>query len=349
MATLVQDGFDLYAVANDLNMKYVSSANVVTNGGRWGGGCVDFNSNAGASILVASLPTQPTTIYQGFSMFVNTSNVGGGAVAQWASINGGELSLEYDVGTFNFKLYKTLDTGSADLIATSPNVPISPFEWNWIDIELTLSPGAGLFKLWVNNVLYMTYNGQTAWQPTMPQQTQIVSAALGAGFSRAGTLTMRIDDLQIRDTLGTLNNTRIGDSRIYTTEVNADVTPNNGTPSTSGAHYLMLNEAQWSASNYVTLNNTAGQAEQFSIAPIAGTPAYVFSVQVVAVCQKSDGGLADAEVYIVSSGNEADGPNTPVKTTFFTNYAIFDSDPNTSAAWTYGAVNALDIGYKVAA
>ena len=58
-------------------------------------------------------------------------------------------------------------------------------------------------------------------------------------------------------------------------------------------------------------------------------------------------GAFSLEPLVVSSGTESDGASQPLMTAWGVQSAVFEQDPNTSAAWTYGNVNSADIGYKV--
>lgn len=349
MSTIFQDSFDVYAVSADLNMKYLSNAVLSITSGRYGGGGATFSSINGTE-LVASLPTQPTSVWLGFAVMMNSSSVVEGAIMQFISVNGVECCIQFDPVTFSLKLYKLGgNLSGSNMLGATANVPITPNTWHWIDVFLTLDAATGASQIWVDNVKYLDITGVQTVNQSGSNGNKIVSICWGSGMANnsVSVCAMTIDDIIVRDTLNSVNTTRIGDSRIMVNEVASDATPNNGTPSTGTDHFACVNEAQWSSSKNLLLSNTSGQAEQFTINPLPNTPTTIYDVQVVAVCQKTDGGTAFAEVYVDSSSNEADGPSTAVKSTFGMNWAIFDKDPHGNIAWTYAAVNALQIGYKV--
>ena len=97
----------------------------------------------------------------------------------------------------------------------------------------------------------------------------------------------------------------------------------------------------------ITIANTSGQEELFGMGSLAGTPATVHAVKVTIVVEKTDGGTCNGESVVSSSGTAAEGASTSLLTTFSVVGGIFETDPHTSAAWAYGAVNAMECGFQI--
>ena len=155
-----------------------------------------------------------------------------------------------------------------------------------------------------------------------------------------------LDDLYILDATQGANTTRLGDCRIATLLPTANAGPNNGTPS-AGAAYACVSEARWNTTDYVTLTNTTGQEELYSMGSLPMTPTAVFGVRVLSIADKSDSGAAGFYPAVKSGGVEGDATGVPILTTWARQYGIFETDPSTSAAWTASAVNAMACGVKV--
>jgi hypothetical protein len=65
--------------------------------------------------------------------------------------------------------------------------------------------------------------------------------------------------------------------------------------------------------------------------------------------KKSDSGSRQGQVRVKSSSTEVGGTDTVLSTTYAWLNRVDTTDPNTSAAWTASAVNALQVGPKVTA
>jgi hypothetical protein len=156
------------------------------------------------------------------------------------------------------------------------------------------------------------------------------------------------DDWYILNTQGSTNTTRLGDSRIETLLPNSDAGPNNGTPSTGSSHYAMIDAAQNNGgSNYITIANTSGQEELFGENSLSRSPSTVFAVKVLNIVKKTDAGNCNGNSIIVSNGVSSIANSTPLLTSFSSTVGIFETDPNTSSAWTTSGVNASNAGFKI--
>ncbi len=341
MSSIWIDGFDGYAQTSDLGFRYANNgASLITNGGRWGGGAISLSGLTPA--INAPLYDSPTEIWSGFSIKSSSTGNQDVVLASWISPNGLETSLTYNPLTLVFKLYARLNT--AVVLATSSPVLLSTTVWHYIDLHMKISSTVGLCEVWVDNTRVLNaVNIDTA--PF--GGTSLVAMGLG-GSGNFFSLNCVIDDWCARDAnSGSVNIGRIGDSRVCTTVPNGDAGPNNGVPSTSGPHYAMVDEANWSASNTVTLTNTTGQAEQYTMSALPVTPVEIYAVQVVTFCEKTDGGAASAKQYVDSGGTTAYGPSQSPLDPFSAMQSIFETDPHTSTNWTETSVNAVQTGYQV--
>jgi hypothetical protein len=109
-----------------------------------------------------------------------------------------------------------------------------------------------------------------------------------------------------------------------------------------------VDEAQYNTSDYVTITGASGQEELYTIGALSSSAYVVSGVRMMAIDQKLDAGPSFLKMVAVSSGSEVDSAGIPTLTSWARQYAILDSDPHTSAAWTAAAVNAAQYGVKVA-
>ena len=327
MTILWMDGFDLYTGAGDLSVNYNTNApGFTTTNGRFGGGAWQGGGYNNGDYAIKLLGASYADMWVSFA----GNGVNGAIVAVGAGSsnnNGQESYLFYNTTTGQISLIM----GSGRTLISGPL--LATVGWHWFDIHLTYSATAGVAEIWVDNVQVASGTGLNTIDNTG------YSGYLNVGLFGNGGL---IDDLFVY-TPGT----RLGDSRIETVRPASDASPNNGTPSTGTSHYAMVNETQYDTSNYITLPNTSGDKEVFTVGSLSGTPVSVWAVKVETWAQKSDAGSYTIEPLVISGTTEGDGSSQPLLTSYSEIASIFATNPATSAAWTYSAVNAMKIGVKV--
>jgi len=93
-------------------------------------------------------------------------------------------------------------------------------------------------------------------------------------------------------------------------------------------------------------DSTVGHEDLYNMADMPSTPLAVGTVKLSAIAMKADAGLRTIDLRISSGGTQSGGSNPginpPSSPGYITSY--FDVDPNTSAAWTGTALNAMLCG-----
>jgi hypothetical protein len=344
---LHMDGFDLYSIAADLDMEYTqNNASNVAFGiteGRYAGGGVNVNFyNSG---LGRALPTNPTNLWTGIAINPVGGSVTDQQIFDFVGNNGSEVIITYNYLTSTFKAIATTGTGNV-LLAHSAWLFV-PGTWHWIEAHCILGSGtSGTVELYVDgNEVFSASGVDTAINGSLSYTTMVLGSLGGAGTAQA--LYGVYDDWYMLDTSGSFCNARLGDSRIETRLPTGDAGPNNGTPSTAGTHFSLVDEPQWATTNNVTLTNTSGQEELYDMSALVSSPDTIFCCRVIAIMEKTDGGTLDASTVVLSNTTEADGPSTPALNTWCHIDGIQMVDPHTSAAWTLAAVNASQCGFKI--
>jgi len=345
MTMLHQDGFDSYATAADLSTEYGSvgaDTLISATGGRYGGPCLVGAGGAGSHTAYVSktLSGTQTEIWTGFaaSQSDNQQHV----IFSAFSLNGGinpEVSLWYNplIGVFT----AAIGQGNGNVIA-SGTCTMGQEVYHWIEIHLNINPTVGIFELWVDDQQIIMFAGNTA----SFGGTSIAALMLGGGNS----LQALWDDWYILNLLGTVNNSRLGDSRIETLLASADAGPNQGIPSNGTSHFAMIDEVDIDYNlSFLALPNTVGLKEVFDFNPMVTTPANIWAVRVINVVEKTDGAVCNGAAYIESATVVGVGPDVPVLTTYFSVAGIFETDPATGQPWAYPAVNAINAGLELVA
>lgn len=330
---IFQDGFDLYATASDLTLRYAfQTGTVQTTGGRFGGGSFQLNSGGTGLASAPFAATSDIWTTVAAQMF-DFSKTGDRPAIMWTA--GGsfyEAAITYNSTSGVWKAVN----GSSTLLGTGTYLLTAGY--HSIEARCVWSATVGVVELWIdgNQVLNIT-GAVTKITGAAPGMLNII---YGDGFN-ANTCTLQLDDLFI------YTGTRLGDTRIDTEVPTSDTSPNDGTPSTGTNHWACVDEPQYNTSDYITMPNTSGDKEVYGHGSISSTPANVVSVQILLVTEKSDAGSFALKPLVISNGTEGDGSSQQLTTSWGIQSSIFPLDPHTSAAWTYANANAAAIGYKV--
>jgi hypothetical protein len=334
-----QDGLDSFATTSDIGLRFTNGGAATLNltGGRYGGGSIVLSGSVGSYFGFAlPNPSIPGTGWQetwtGFGATITSA--GNGGLISWTGVSGAYATLTYDYLTSQF----TINDGN-----TNPGFSYTVSSgWHWFETRMLSAADEGQFELWIDNTkIYENDN----IGPSDNHDNAVTSIQIGGNES----VGMTVDDIYSLTTSGGGNNVvRLGDGRMVINLPNADVGPNNGTPSGGSSHYAMVDEPQSDyGATYLTINPTSGQQETFSTTSMSETPAEVFSVRVITVAQKTDGGSASQEAIVISDSVTGTGVVFNPTTTWGQSSDIFETDPSTSASWLYTAVNALSVGVKV--
>lgn len=328
-----QDGFDVYNNSGEFQWVYSgASGNIQTSGGRFGGGAWQQSStNPGFNVAVPNL----TDVWMSFACYLYAADNSERIVAAANCTTGGQqVLLLYNDLTSTWRF----DRGRGQATLGSAVASIGQGVWHWIDMRVKFDGSAGVVELWIDDQQVINATGLNTIATGGQTSLQYMSIA-----DTASTVSKSFyfDDLMIASF-------RVGDTRIETLVPNSDAGPNDGTPSTGTSHYACVDEAQWSGSDYITLPNVSGDKELFGHAALSTTPATIHAVRVLTADQKTDAGSFNIRHVVKSSATEgASASDIPLLISTYFHGTIFEQDPNTSAAWAYGAVNSASFGYKV--
>jgi hypothetical protein len=170
----------------------------------------------------------------------------------------------------------------------------------------------------------------------------------GNGFNSAF-----IDDMVINDTAGGSNNSWPGDGRVTAHFPNAagDSTDLSlGGSSPAATNWQSVDEHPPVVANYgvdYVAGLTIGNDDLYNVEAADSNMGAVKAVQVRATAQKSDAGAASLGLQ-VKSGSTTDEETPHALTTSWASYTdIWDTNPDTAAAWTKTNIDALQIGVVV--
>jgi hypothetical protein len=252
------------------------------------------------------------------------------------------VTLQGDVGITNTGAVLVRGGGSATL-GTSTNV-LSLNTYYYLEWRLLVgNAGIGQSEVRVNGVSWLALTGVDT-QGTVNATATVLKC--GTVQSSAGSLD--IDDLYICDGTGSApHNTFLGDCRVDALLPNADVTPQQWTPSTPGTHYTLVGETVPNTTDYVS-SSTPTHRELFGMQDLAALTGTIYGVQCALAALKSDAGTRSLKPLLLSGASEVLGTPTVLSTSQTYTVHMQVTDPATGALWSESAVNAMQCGAEVA-
>lgn len=228
--------------------------------------------------------------------------------------------------------------GTTTVLGTSATGVIQEGIEHFITVGLTIHGSAGVVNVYVDNVQVLNLTAQnTAALATRLVDTLSFSAAVSS------SLTTTIAHFWMTDVV-----TIVAQGlRVETLVPASDGSHLDLTPSVSGApHYTMVDELPQSSADYLQ-GDTAGQYDLLGLSDLASTPTAIYAVQAVGWMNKNDALARTAALGVKSGATQSDGSAITLSTTNSYYSRIMENDPNTGAAWTASAVNALELAPKI--
>ena len=330
-------------VAGFATMAVVSS----TPAPRAGSYCLKLgatNSSSNNAYKTFALPAAKSEVWVRFA-FLSHLLTGGGAVtiAQMNdSTSAVQVILTYSTTDGLLRAYAgtfttLLGVSSAGFTADSWHV----IEWR----EQILSATTGALEVWLDGTRVINFSGDTSNTAVL----SVSSVLLGTMGNNVQTgAYAAFDDIAINDVAGTINNGRPGDGRVVLLVPNgagsSSVWTRGGTD--TGANYSQTNELPPSMAQYVA-SATVADRDLYALGDLGMAIDSINVVEELVLAQNSDAGAGSLGLTIKSGATINEATAQPLGTSPTYYVARYETDPNTSAAWTQAAVNALEAGMTV--
>lgn len=355
MALLFLDGCDLHASHADLLRRWSSASSstqvdVLTTGGRFGGGAIRLRTIAGEETLSKNLgPPYSVTLIIGAAVMLEpestTSTAGEDEILQLLdSAAVVHLTLTWSSLDQLLRIYRGTQTGT--LLATSGQaLPIQV--WAHLELKATIADSGGQVEVRLDGAQVLSFSGDTRNAGTAEIATVRFSTHL---VSTGNRHLLRLDDVYLCDTSGSRNNDFLGDVKVVTLRPNADTAQADFTPSTGSVHYSLVAEApdDDGDASYVE-SGTVGHKDLYGYQDLTGTPAAILALQLATVARKDDAGSRSLRAVLKSGATTANGATRVLGTSYTLYDDRFEADPATGAAWSKAGVDALQAGAEVVA
>ena len=220
--------------------------------------------------------------------------------------------------------------------------------WHVIEVRVQiLTATTGALEVWLDGNRVINFSGDASNTATLNVQNVALGTTSGT-LAQATGVYLAFDDIAINDTAGTVNNGRPGDGRVVL------LTPNGAGSSTqltrggtdTGANYSQVNELPPSIAQYVG-SPTVGQRDLYTMSDIPIAVQSINVVEALVLAQNSDAGGGSIAPTVKSSATINEATAIGLSTSPAYVGSRWEVDPNTSAAWTVAAVNALEAGVTV--
>jgi len=236
----------------------------------------------------------------------------------------------------------TSATPGGTVLATYAGAVSAANTWTQFEFEVVIHNTAGSFKARKNGST--TDDHSTTGINTRPGANAYANK-LTLAFNGAIN-AIQFDDLLWRSDAASVP--WVGDIRAYTRMPAGDATAV-FSRSTGATNFSCVDETLQNGLTDYVFSANVNDADFYTIAATATTPASVVAVTTRGFLAKSDAGAKSAAVQLKSGGVTVTSTSTALSTSFGWLWRTDVLDPGTSAAWTNGAVNSVQIGPKVTA
>jgi len=197
---------------------------------------------------------------------------------------------------------------------------------------------SGTVAVWLDGVKVIDLSGVDTKQQTEAGVDRIRFQLNGLNQFTTPT----VDDVYVTNV-----STRLGESRVVVLYPNADTADADWTPSTGVDHFATVDETTVNGDTDYVVSGTVGDLDLYDVTDLGVTPDSVQAVRVTLCARNDDAASREVRSKVKSGAASANGAPHALTASYVYYRDIFETDPNTSAAWTAGGVNALQIGPEV--
>lgn len=228
--------------------------------------------------------------------------------------------------------------GGSTIIGASSGPCIFAGTWQQVEVKFVVDGAAGSVEVRVDGALKLNLTGVDTGTVDV---TQLIHCNRNTGASSSSTFHMK--DYFIWDDTGTYNNDFLGNCFVHSLIPDGDVS-GTWTASGGGFSYADIDDASPDDNTtYISSAWPAATAEVVTLSDLPPDATRVLGMMSLVRAIKTDGGDASLVTSLVSTTNTVDGDTTPITTSYSYWTDIFEEDPDTSAAWTVAATNAVKL------
>lgn len=345
MAWIIGDSFDLYAAAADLTAGSLwdsqpNPGSLVS--GRFAGSRAYSVQIFSAGLCLTKVSGSNDATHHFVLAFFQNQALSGSTAGLYLELLDGTTPQCTVVFRSDGVILLTSGDASGSVLATYTGAFLAS-TWTALEFEITIDASAG--------ALHVRENGSASFNATglntRPVSTNNYANALHIGT--ANSINHVIDDFIWFSTSGAAPNTWVGDMRAVVLRPSADTAQKDFTPNSGSANFSRVNEAQQDGDTTTVSDATVGHNDLYDLDDLATPPLSIVAVQTRGMMRKSDAGARAGQVQLKSGSTTVTSTVLSLSTTYQYVNRLDTVDPDTTAAWTATAVNALKAGPVVQA
>lgn len=334
------DSFDNYAVTADLTDRgYVNDSPTKVNfhatNGRFGGGCLEItDDDLGLRLPISPAGATPQTVFFSASLKTTAWSPGSDFLLDcWDST--GINNIRIRMGTNG--LLSAYEGSTFVRGVSSQAVPID----EWFRLELRLKPGpasVGRVEMLFDGVSVMDVTADFAFSGSEDIAGIELMGNVGA--------TVTWDDVVILDDQGASMNDHLGDLKIEALAPTVDTAQQDFTASNAGDNFAEVDDTAADGDAGYNHSNSVNDEDLFTHGDLSGDPQTVHGV-VVNLMAKDTGVNRGLKASAKSVATTSRGSEITLTGGYKMVQSIFETDPDTAAAWDGAGVDAAEFGYQV--
>lgn len=335
MSLIWMDSFDLYNSTAVMSNRYTNATGGSLQTGRFSGSQGWQPDQNGTSMLFA-IPSG-NTLTMGFALYISgASNFSTGrtVVGFMNGGIGGSIQCRLGIDSTGALVFGRGDYTTNLIGASAAGLMSTNGVWHYIEVVLTRNSSTGAVDVYLDGTRVITQSGVN----TGGSAIDAINLAPDGAFS-----TTRIfDDMYIYSTAS-----RVGERRIDVLRPSADTAQKDWSRSTGSTNFSLVDDTTFNDDTDYVSSATVGNKDLYDCADLSFSPASIDAVQVTYRGRKDDATTREIRANLKSSSTTANGTTHGMTTSYQTFFDIYETDPNTSAAWASSAVNALQVGPEV--
>lgn len=229
--------------------------------------------------------------------------------------------------------------GATLLDATAAGV-MTAGAWRYLELQVTIDNSIGAYELRVDEVNVMSASGVDTQESA--------SATLDHVQLRYGGTGTIWDDFYMLNASGSVNNDFLGDVMVETLYATGNGTTNAWTP-LSGSNFQMVDEPQQDGDTTYVSTSAAGNIDLYAMGNLTDLAGGTVLAVSVATCLRHDSATQTARNVLRTGGSNFEGGDIAVPAAYAYSESIWETNPDTTSAWTESEVNALEAGVKLEA
>lgn len=336
MTLIFSDAMDSHGVTANLDRTYdevTSGITYLSSGGRFGGGAIKVG---GAAAGFTKTFSSIVDLYVSFALNIDLFN-GGGPAIKYSHI-GGTTVVNPD-GEGNL----VLQSGATSVAS----FPISAGAWHWVSMHFRVHATLGKWTVSVDGIQQVDFSGDTIGTGSADT---INGVLFGVGEGPNPDPFYTWDDIIITDGIGGAPfNGLLADRRIETLRPDGAGTATNFAPFPADAvNWDKVDEATPDDDTTYVEDSVSAQRDTYTHTNMTLTPASIDGLVVKTLVKNPDGGSNDLKHVIDSNGSVSVGSAIGTTSDYLVKQTLFETDPDTAAAWTKTGVDAVEAGFEVA-